>query len=72
MSSSPALPHDATAASRESSSPQATEGQDVPKSSPEDRGRQPSMRERESKVILAIVYICEDFGTSRFTWSSRR
>ena len=31
MSSSPALTHDATAASRESSSPQATEGQDVPK-----------------------------------------
>ena len=37
---------DAAAASRESSSPQEIEGQDVPKSLPEDRGRQPSIRER--------------------------
>ena len=45
LMSSPAQSHDATAASRESSSPQATEEQGIPKSSPEDRGR-PTMRHR--------------------------
>ena len=45
MSSSPAQPHDATAAFRESSSPRETERQEV-RSSPEGRGRRPSITER--------------------------
>ena len=45
--SSPARLQDATAASRESSSPQETDEQGVPKSSSEGRGR-PTMRERVS------------------------